>query len=201
MNKLDVWQVETLEDLPLRADDKWYTLLAVAGQKKASWLMLKSDVWREGEEPIRIPEDQIRRMKASLEKLGLSSRLRFRDTDAGVLQTNDELPGRRRYNQICDIFVGITDVDAQELFNAVEKMDHPGIGYALGYPNTAVSVFGSENAVFTEDLPEHPFPDIEKYVYFALSKQHYADELAVVQKWYDVVVENSKIISVELDRL
>lgn len=196
--KPTIKQIEMIEDLPLRASDRWYVLLALTGHKKASWFCVTSDVWREGDEPIRIPDEQVHRLTAMLSALGLSYRLRFRDSDAGLFQPDDSSDFRQRYNQICDVFIGDTEEAAVELAEAAEVMDHRRLGAALGYPKTAVDTFGTSDSILVDDLPEHTARECEPYVWFKLSRNHYEEELAVVQEWHDVVGKYSEIIAIEL---
>lgn len=191
-------QIETIEDLPLKASDRWYVLLALVGRKKASWFHLKSDIWREGDEPIRIPDERIERLKTALNRLGLAHRLRFRDSDAGLFQPDEPSDFRKRYNQICDVFIGNTDEAAVELFEAVQVMDHQRIGYALDYPTSSVEAFGTNSSILVDKLPEHKAAECEPYVWFKLSRENFDKELAVVQGWYDVAKEYSEILIIEL---
>ncbi len=196
--KPTIRQIEMIEDLPLGASDRWYVLLALTGQKKASWLQLMSDVWREGEEPVRIADEQIERLKTALRQLGIAYKLRFRDSEAGLFQPDEPSDFRKRYNQICDVFIGTSDEVVAELFEAVEVMDHKRIGRSLGYPETAVDVFGTDDSTLVDELPEHEAVECEPYVWFRLSRENFNEELSVVQGWYDVVKEHSKILTIEL---
>lgn len=195
-----VRQIEAIEDLPFRAVDKWYVLLALLGLKRASWVDVTSDVWREGDGPIRVSEDQIARLKKTFDELGIAYAFRLRDSNAGLFQPDEPTEFRQRYNQILDIFVARDKSVAAELGEAVAVMDHRRIGALLGYPETAVAAFGTDNAASVRNLPEHTKKQCEPYVQFMLSRQHYEEELAVVQEWYDAVVEHSKLIALELKR-
>ena len=195
-----VKQVEMIEDIPLGESDRWYILLALMGLKKGSWLFLASDIWREGDEPIRIPQEQIDRIVATLKVLGISYRLRFRDSDAGLSQPDEPSDFRRRYNQLCDIYIGSTEEIAVGLAEAVEVMDHKRIGTLLDYPETAVAVFGTDEAVFPEDMPNHTLWTCAPYVWFRLSRHNFDEEMAVVQRWFDAVTEHSELLTLELRR-
>lgn len=195
-----VRHIEAIEDLPFRAVDKWYVLLALLGLKKASWVDIASDVWREGDAPLRVSDDQIDRLKKTFDELGLAYTFRFRDSAAGLFQPDKPTEFRQRYNQILDVFVAGEQGVADELKGAVVVMDHRRIGTLLGYPETAVAVFGTESAVSVKNLPDHKKVQCEPYVQFMLSRQHYEEELGVVQKWYDAVLAHSQLIALELRR-
>lgn len=200
-NILKASQIELLEDLPLNGADKWYALLAVTGHKKGSWLNIESDIWREGDEKNRIPKERLDLFEQKLKKLGLSYALKFRDTTAGLFQPDEESGKRVRYVQLCDIFVGTTQADCDELVEAHAADDHAKIGLALGYPETAVNVFGKPECMFASDIPEKEFDtSVTELVWFALSKEHYHDEVKLVEEWVNVLKQNSDLIYQELDR-
>lgn len=192
-------QIEMIEDMPLAVVDRWYVLLALAGHKQASWVDITSDIWREGDTPIEIPEDQVHRITDTLSELGIAYKLRFRDSDAGLFQPEESSDFRRRYNQICDIFIGTSDQNVGELAEAVDRMDHQKIGLALGYPETAVGVFGTTDAVSVDGLPKELASEYGPYVYFMLSRNSFEEELATVRQWRSVVGQ-SEILMTELRR-
>lgn len=188
-------QVEIIEDLPLDGNDKWYVLLAVTRQKKASWLQASSAVWREGDQPIAISPDRIEIIKSRLDRLGIFYHVLFRDTDAGLWQPSDTSKYRLRYNQLADIFIGTTQDAADELLAAYTAWDHTAIGLALDYPPTAVAAFDTDDVMYSSQVPEGLFPEqVLDNTYFVLSKGYYKDELAVVQRWSDALENTGSAI-------
>lgn len=191
-------QIEMIEDLPLRASDRWYVLLALTRHKKASWVSIESDVWREGDDEISVDKDRLSRFENVLNTLRLPYACRLRDTDAGLYQPDEGSIFRKRMNQICDIFVGCDEESVEELRAAVEIMDHKRVGHALCYPASAVEAFGTNEAVSIRLLQRHDQLECEPYVWFMLSRQNYENELLVVQEWFEVVKEYSPIIKLKL---
>ena len=200
--KLTISTIELLEDLQLSGTDRGYALLCVVGHKKGSWLTLNSSPWREGDAPKRIPQIVIDQTTNSLEVLGIKYRLRLRDTDAGPWQPDDESGCRRRFNQLCDIFIADTQDRADELHDAVAVMDHKRIGHALDFPSTAVEAFGDSNKSFlADDAPKGMFSDdVIDSAQFILSKDNYEAELGVVRDWLEILKANSNIIYRELSK-
>ena len=201
-DKLEPWKIELVEDLPLRADDKWYVLLALTGHKHGSWLQLESDTWREGDEQKSIAEE-VNKITAILDKLGILYSVRFRDPEPDTIWQSEEGKGlRTRIHQLVDIFIATSKDWLNELVNAVENMDHKRIGRALAYPETAVEVFGTDRAIFSDDVDNDDIDErVKKAAWIALSKDNYHKELVVVGKWLDILDANSAIVSAEVDRL
>lgn len=187
--------LELLEDLPLQADDLWYILLVYLGLKSGAWVHLQSDVWREGGEAKRVSSSKVRDIEKTLETLGLTYIIDTRDTIAGIPQPDN---GRKRYNQIVDIYVAADESVVNDIVRARTENDHKLLGRALGYPASAVNAFGTEEKIFVSDLdPKIQLSEVGQLTYFVLSKGGWREELAVVEKW----VEAAKQSSIIWDRL
>lgn len=195
-------QLEIIEDLPLDGVDRWYVLLALVKLKKASWLTVSSTVWREGDAPLHVPNERLDLITSKLTSLGISYRLHRRNTDAGLWQPNEESNLRTRYNEIVDIYIGVDEVAAETLETAVESGDDKAIGTALDYPATAVAVFDTDNIFTDQDSLKESFPQhVIDNTYFVLSKDHYADELRVVESWLNAIeATGSSILKIELGK-
>ena len=94
--------IELIEDLPLNGVDKWYVLLACNGQKKASWLITKSDVWRDGDESREVPQARIMHIQATLQKLGLPS-FPSESNDSWTAAARKENADAPMIQRLCDI--------------------------------------------------------------------------------------------------
>lgn len=202
-NVLKPSQIELLEDLPLSGHFKWYTLLAVTDDKKASWAHLYSDPWREGDMPNKIPEARIELLKSKLDALGLFHQFIFEQSDYMIFQPDETSKKRRRYVTFAHIFIANSQNALDELVNAfnVEKPDDRRIGLALDYPATAVEAFASGKGVHVDKLKQSDVDEaLLEHTYFMLSSDNYKDELKVSEGWIDVLKQNSQTIYLELDR-
>ena len=188
---MDNQSIETIEDLPLRADDAWYVLLVYLGLKSGAWIHVTSEVWREGELKKRVSDESLKGFKETLKKIGLFYELEFRDTDAGMWQSDG---GRKRYNQICDIYITKDKSTLEQLVEARHNDDAKQLGLALGYPNSAVEAFGTNEKVSLLDLdPKIRLSEVGQMTYFMLSKD-WQNELKVVEGWVDALKTHSTII-------
>ncbi len=202
MTKLTPTQIEIIEDLTLDGDDKWYAALAVTGHKKASWLQLRSPVWREGDTPSAVPAEYIELTKRQLEALGLEYTMQFRITDAGLFQPAEGVALRTRYNQLCDLFIANSHPALEALVAAHAVWDHKAIGHALDYPASAVNAFDSDEALEVNQIPDGEFDEyVLENLHFILSKSHYREELEVVKSWLKVIDEiDSPILRYDLGK-
>lgn len=190
--------LELLEDLPLRADDAWYVLLVYLGVKSGAWAQIKSDAWRDGDEPKRIDASTRRTMEESLKALGLFYFIEERDTTAGLWQPDD---GRKRLNQIADIYIAKEQATLDDMILARKNDDSKLLGLSLGYPKTAVEAFETDNKIFVSDLePKIQMSEAGQLTYFALSKDHWEDELAIVETWVSALKDHSQIMWNQLRR-
>lgn len=195
-------QIEAIEDLPLSALDRWYVLLVALGEKRGGWLGLQSDVWREGDPELSVPEAQIQAVSKTLESLAINFKVNRRVAKAGLFQPDENSGRRRRFNQLIDIFIAQNQTDADDLSAAFEVMDHAKLGELLGYPATAVAAFGQPNTLSRSMISDCP-PELEnarQHTYFMLSREHWREELEVVRRWLDVLDQHSQIIRIELNR-
>lgn len=191
---MDPRNIEAIEDLGLKPVDTWYALLVAAGEKPAAWLHIKSAVWREGEVASKIDPPTLDRVKTVFEKAGVYVYISTRVTDAGLYQPDS--PIRRRFNELADILVAVDQATLERLRNGVETMDHTTIGTALGYPDSAVSIFDKpDQKTFASKLdPEYAYSKVGQLTFFALSKGHWRQELKVVEKWIDRLKEISPMV-------
>jgi hypothetical protein len=188
---MDNQAIEIIEDLPLRADDAWYVLLVYLGLKSGAWIHVTSEVWREGMPKKRIPDESLKGVEETLKILGLFYKLEFRDTDAGMWQSEG---GRKRYNQICDIYVTKDESILEQLVEARHNDDDKQLGLALGYPRSAVEAFGINEKVSLLDLdPKIRLSEVGQMTYFMLSKD-WQNELKVVEGWVGALKTHSSII-------
>lgn len=190
MNQL---HIELIEDLPLSPLEQWYIILVVLRKRSSMWAIMSSDIWRHGDDPIKIDPEKINRIKNSLNKLDIKYTIEFRDSDAGIIQPDD---GRQRFNQICDIFIAQDVNTLDRLVNAIHDKNDIEIGHALGYPPTAVAAFNTDDKILVKrDLPpEIKYSEIGQLIKFTLSKNHWNDEIKIVQNWLDVLKSTSPII-------
>lgn len=188
---MDNQSIEMIEDLPLRADDAWYVLLVYLGLKSGAWIHVTSEVWREGEPKKRVSDESLKSFKETLKKIGLFYELEFRDTDAGMWQSDG---GRKRYNQICDIYITKDKSTLEQLVEARHNDDDKQLGLALGYPRSAVEAFGTDEKVSLQSLdPKVKLSEVGQMTYFMLSKD-WRNELKIVEDWVDALKTHSSII-------
>lgn len=199
--KLENWEIELLEDLPVRADEKWYTLLAMTGHKGASWIIIESDTWREGDSPVSV-EQKLPRIIEILDKLKIHYSVSIREPDSQVIFQSDESKGlRTRFVQLADIFVASSQESLDEIIDARKNNDEKRIGLAFGYPKTAVDAFKTEEALTFTERDELDYDKrVVDATWFMLSRSNYENELAVVDKWLKILEENSQLIASEVDR-
>lgn len=185
---------EQIEDLGLRPDDTWYALLVMAGVRTGAWLHVQSNIWRDGDEPQFIPDDRIKQIHRVFTDASINVAIRRRVTDAGLFQPNQGT-GRRRFVELADILIANNEETLSKLKEGVERMNHRQIGEALGYPTTAIEVFDKQDEkIFIDDLPpEVAYSEVGQLTFFALSKDHWQDELRVVAEWVEALKKLSPL--------
>ena len=196
---IDTKTLEILEDLPLRADEAWYVLLVYLGLKSGLWASIESDIWRQGDTPKQIHQSTRNIIEESLKSLGLVYSIELRDTNAGLMQSDDD--SRERLNQIADIFIAKDQTTLDNLILARKNNDDKLLGLSLGYPKSAVEAFGTDKKTFVSNLsPKIQLSEVGQLTYFTLSKDNWKNELAVVEKWISALKENSHIMWYKLRR-
>lgn len=191
---MDTKVIEYIEDLPLKAVDKWYTLLVYSKLRTGAWLLLKSDIWRDGDTPKKVSEDSIDTIKKTLSRAGIPYSIEYRDF---CFQQG----ARDRYQQLADIYIAIDKETLDRLVLARKSENHIELGTALGYPKTAVDSFMTKNKLIRKDLdPKTQFSEAAQLTYFALSKDNWQQELETVSEWIECAKQNSSEIYRELTR-
>lgn len=194
---IDKTALEILEDLPFRADDTWYTLLVYLGMKSGAWVDVHSSIWRQGEEAREVPVSTIRQIEGALKVLDLYYHIEDRITDAGLRQPDDH--SRKRMHRIVDIYIACDQTTLDNIILARKSNDHKLLGHSLGYPSTAVEAFGTDKSILVSSLsPKVQLSETCQLTYFALSKDHWEEELAIVEQWIAAVKNSSTILWYEL---
>ena len=184
-------QAEMIEDLPFKASDIWYSYLVALDKKPTAWLVLCSDVWRDGESPKHVDRDRIETVKRVFEEVGIKYEIRIRVSDSGIYQPDE---GRTRLNEICDVFISKDKNDISELIKSIDNKDDCRIGMLLGYPKTAVDAFTDGSRIGRNELsPEVRYSEILNFVQFVLSKNNWQEEVGLVQGWVDELKSVSEI--------
>lgn len=199
---LDTRHIETIEDLPFSAVDRWCVLLVATGHKRGAWIHLASDIWRAGDAGCAVSEEQVKRVSQALQSLGLHFQMRRRVTNAGLWQPSEDESGRQRLNQLVDVLIARNDGDVRSLLEAVEgDLDHHALGMLLGYPATSVEAFLNNRRLSKRDIVvPSELEDAQAHTYFMLSHDHWREELSVVRQWLEVLDVHSRILRLELDR-
>lgn len=196
---IDKRPLELLEDLPLEALDAWYVMLVYLGLKSGAWIIAESEVWRKGDAPVRICQHTLDKIELSLHELGLFYQIDLRETEAGLWQPEGD--GRQRLNQLADIYIAKDKDVLDAIVRARKTNDHTLLGLSLGFPKTAVEAFETDRKIFIKDLePRVQLSEAGQFTYFALSKDHWREELGVVEEWIAAVKKNSSILWNELRR-
>lgn len=191
---IDKRALEILEDLPLRPYDAWYVLLVYLGLKSGAWVDIKSNIWREGDAAKSVPQSTRRVIEESLDALGLVYHVEERETDAGLWQPDDGA-ARKRLNQIVDFYIAKEQTILDDIIRARKQGDHKLLGLSLGYPKTAVEAFGTDRKILVSKLdPKVRLSEVGQLTYFALSKDHWKDELAIVEAWIAALKDTSEIM-------
>ncbi len=184
--------IEKIEDLPLKAVDAWYTLLVFLGEKPGAWLIISSETWREGEAPRSIPKSTLDHIEKTLSEIGLLYHIGLRETSAGLYQPEN---GRKRLNQLCDIYIAKEQDVLDDIILARKDNDSQKLGLALGYPTTAVAAFNTDNKLMVSQIDtSFRFSETAQMTYFALSYDHWHDEITTVERWISVLKQHSPII-------
>lgn len=188
MNKKEI---ELIEDLPLRPIDIWYTFLVALGKKPSSWYFISSDIWRKGQAPKHICQNQIDEIKKVYDEVGIRCSFKISASNAGIMQSdeNDE-----RLSETCEILIAKDDETLNNLVKAVGNKDHEKIGCLLGFPETAVSAFTTKDNIKKSDLePKIRFSELASFTQFALSKSNWQQELETVKGWLETLKSTSDI--------
>ncbi len=187
---IDNTLLERLEDLPLRPDEAWYVLLVYLGLKKGAWIQIKSDIWREGDVPKQVSPSSRTTIEETLRMLSIKYQVQLRDMEYGP--SSPENSKRARYYQIADFFIAKTENIVTDIINGRKNNDDTLLGISLGYPKTAVDAFNTGDKIFVANLSiSVRLSEAGQLTYFALSKDNWQDELAVVEEWVSAVKKNS----------
>ncbi len=146
-----------------------------------------------GRRTKHIPASTLDTIESSLRQLGLFYSIEFRNTDAGIWQ--DDKSDSKRLNQIADIYIAKNQATLDDMKQARKTNDDMLLGIALGYPESAVRAYSTKNKLMVFELdPETQLSEVGQLTYFALSKDNWKNELAVVETWVEAIKANSKIM-------
>lgn len=120
-----------------------------------------------------------------------------------VLQSGDmdafNIPHRQRF------FVALSQYDAKRLKRADEEADGKVLGELFGFPKTAISAYISSNNPNSDllrirDLGVDPKAECAPFCQFALSSDHWREELGVAQRWGEIIKEYAPTLYREIQQ-
>lgn len=192
--------IERIEEFPSRdlpIYDKIDILLVRSGAKPSAVTNLGRGEIAEigdlhGEFPS-VPKEKIEKISNFLSELGLLYSIGSPENiENQELQENGSIIILRR--QTIDIFMAMHQSDLDKLVTSIRSCDDEKTGEALGYPDTAIEAYVKKDSRY-EDRAELPQEIKESpyyhFIRFALSPDHWQEEIKTAQKWADVVKTNS----------
>lgn len=177
--------IEELEKTSLLIDqEKVILLLTLMGEKPAAHhgLLLKFGAEQESNEKKFIAEKQF--LTEWLQKAGLIFSVKDKTIRGGV--RGDFKPTAK----VCNFHISRDKAALERLNHAHSKSE---LGLALGYPTTAVEAYlkGQEFLIKEQDLPfDIRSSEVMDFLFFRLSKEHWAEELETVKRWAKAIKDN-----------
>lgn len=158
--------------------DKALIIRTALGKKPATWSIIESEKWEDGEVKRAISADRWEYIEQLLSGFGLHCITSTRITDNTFVQPKD---GRHLWVGLGDIFLAQSLEVAKELSEAHRRNDVRRLGELFGFPQTAIDAFMTKDLVPTSEWPESTDDvsrDDMQFLNHMISKQHWRDEIA-----------------------
>ena len=172
------------------------------GQKPATWQLIQSEKWTEGDKETRISAQRWRELNGIFSALGLVSATRIRLDDSTFVQPKD---GTHQWIELADIFLSRDQAHADALASAVDAGNHEQIGVLLGFPQSAVEAFMTKTSLPINEWPvstQVVDEDAMKFLNHMISKDNWETEISYLPAFSQRINElSSKIYNDHINQL
>lgn len=176
--------IEKLENLDgILADDKASILFVAANLKPTAMVVMQGNIFPTGSDAVHIDGGQINHMHDILHELHLEH-VMYSEIMA-ARSTSDTIEASQ---EVLRIYIAHSKETAQQLQNLFENVqkNHTAIGQLLGYPETAIAAFLTNDMLDWNDMPESTSAvnaENMKLLGHRLSKTHWQDEIQYLATW------------------
>lgn len=169
-------------------------LMVADGKKPATWQVITSKKWSEGDSETRISAARWSELNYIFDALGLVSVVQTRLDDTTFVQPKN---GRHQWIELADVFLSRDNSHAHKLASAVASGDHRRIGIHLGFPQSAIDAFMSKNTIPISEWPKSTDTIDEesmKFLNHMISRDNWKEEISYLPLFSQRVKELSSII-------